>query len=191
MTSSDEDSPTGALEQNSSTPRSEEELLKTRARELAKVTHRVTKKVDLRTIEFLLSDMPFAFEVERLREILRNDKIITPLPFVPPYFKGLINVRGEIIPVVDLAQFLGLAEAGKRGEPFNSFIILQERDIVVAIPCAQILRMRDFSNHELQHDIAAQSARVADLAKGCGRGGIIVLDAARLVSQLQADLNSA
>lgn len=40
-----------------------------------------------------------------------NDHSITYLPLVPPFMKGIINLRGQILPVVDIRVCMGKAEA--------------------------------------------------------------------------------
>lgn len=52
----------------------------------------------------------FAVPVERVREIL-DLAPITHLPYAPPYLLGLVDVRGEGVPVVDLRLKLGLTAA--------------------------------------------------------------------------------
>lgn len=39
-----------------------------------------------------------------------NDHFITHLPLVPPYVKGIINLRGQILPVVDIRLCMGKPE---------------------------------------------------------------------------------
>lgn len=55
---------------------------------------------------FFLGDQAFGLEVEQVREVVRYTRI-TPVPLAPPLIRGLINLRGEIIPVVDLRRRLG------------------------------------------------------------------------------------
>lgn len=40
-----------------------------------------------------------------------NDHSITYLPLVPPFMKGIINLRGQILPVVDIRVCMGKTEA--------------------------------------------------------------------------------
>ncbi|OUW17193.1 MAG: chemotaxis protein CheW [Opitutales bacterium TMED158] len=52
-------------------------------------------------LTFLLADEAYGVEVLRIREIIRMQKI-TPVPQMPLHVKGIINLRGKVIPVVDL-----------------------------------------------------------------------------------------
>ncbi|MDD2763118.1 MAG: chemotaxis protein CheW [Opitutaceae bacterium] len=49
----------------------------------------------------------YGIAVLKVREIIRLQKI-TPIPHMPPYVKGVINLRGRVIPVVDLRLKFGL-----------------------------------------------------------------------------------
>jgi purine-binding chemotaxis protein CheW len=40
---------------------------------------------------------------------------LTPVPDTPPFWRGLVNLRGSLYPVLDLRRFLGLAEADSPG----------------------------------------------------------------------------
>ncbi len=52
-------------------------------------------------------DERYAFPVEVVREVARGLEV-TPVPGAPPAVRGVHNLRGEVIPVVELAMLLGL-----------------------------------------------------------------------------------
>jgi purine-binding chemotaxis protein CheW len=58
---------------------------------------------------FMIGDATYALEVECVREIVRMAKI-TPLPNAPELIEGVIDLRGNLIPVLDLARVLGRGE---------------------------------------------------------------------------------
>jgi purine-binding chemotaxis protein CheW len=51
-------------------------------------------------LSFILGDEVFAIKVDKVLEVLENQKI-TKVPKAPEYINGLINFRGEILPVVN------------------------------------------------------------------------------------------
>lgn len=53
-------------------------------------------------MKFVLGSMQYAIELPKIREILTYPEMITVLPNVPDYVKGLINLRGDVVPVLDL-----------------------------------------------------------------------------------------
>jgi purine-binding chemotaxis protein CheW len=58
---------------------------------------------------FKLGDELFAINVAQVREILEVSQI-TKVPTAPPYMRGVVNVRGQATPVVDLRLKFGLSE---------------------------------------------------------------------------------
>ncbi len=61
-------------------------------------------------LAFTLGQESFALPVLQVREIIRY-AAITPVPQMPAYFRGVLNLRGKVIPVIDLRLKLGFAEA--------------------------------------------------------------------------------
>lgn len=61
-------------------------------------------------ITFKLGDEIFAINVSQVREVLDLTQI-TKVPTAPNYMKGVVNVRGAAIPVVDMRLKFGLPEA--------------------------------------------------------------------------------
>lgn len=49
----------------------------------------------------------YALEVEDVREIVRISERITRVPNAPPYVRGVINLRGTVIPIMDVSLKLG------------------------------------------------------------------------------------
>ena len=54
-----------------------------------------------------LGDQEFALSIRAIREI-RGWISSTPLPHAPSYIKGMINLRGSVLAIIDLAERLGL-----------------------------------------------------------------------------------
>jgi purine-binding chemotaxis protein CheW len=58
-------------------------------------------------ISFRISDQEFCVDIMSVREI-RGWTQATPLPRTPNYVRGVINLRGAVLPVIDLGSRLGL-----------------------------------------------------------------------------------
>jgi purine-binding chemotaxis protein CheW len=63
-------------------------------------------------LSFHLDEEEFALEISRVREVLDFTKI-TRVPRVPSFMKGVINLRGSVVPVVDLKEKFGIRETEK------------------------------------------------------------------------------
>src|ERR1700733_988133 len=58
-------------------------------------------------LTFVLGGESYGIGILQVREILRPTAI-TPVPQMPPHIQGVINLRGKIIPVLDLRAKFGL-----------------------------------------------------------------------------------
>jgi purine-binding chemotaxis protein CheW len=87
-----------------------------------------TEDVDIRKqlagkyLTFALGQEEYGLPVLRVREIIKMMDI-TVVPQVPPYVKGVINLRGKVIPVIDLRAKFGFAEIGYTDR--TSIIVVQ------------------------------------------------------------------
>ena len=61
-------------------------------------------------LTFTLAEEQYAADVSRVREVLELLPF-TKIPRMPAYMKGVINIRGSVVPVVDLRQKFGMPEA--------------------------------------------------------------------------------
>ena len=61
-------------------------------------------------IAFRIGDQEFCVDIRAVREI-RGWAPATPLPGAPGYVRGVINLRGAVLPIVDLSGRLGLGSA--------------------------------------------------------------------------------
>ena len=61
-------------------------------------------------LSFVLAGEEYAVDIRRVREIIEYDNL-TRVPAMPPEVRGVINLRGRVVPVVDLAQRFGLPES--------------------------------------------------------------------------------
>jgi purine-binding chemotaxis protein CheW len=82
----------------------------------------MTEKTDSRQyITFLANGQEFASPIMAIREI-RGWADTTPLPNVPNYVRGVINLRGTVLPVIDLKARLGLGRT--EATPKNVIIVI-------------------------------------------------------------------
>ncbi len=70
-------------------------------------------------ISFLVNEHEFCVNIQNIREI-RGWIPVTPLPHSPDYILGVINLRGVIVPIIDLSARLGMAAS----DPGKSHVIM-------------------------------------------------------------------
>jgi purine-binding chemotaxis protein CheW len=70
-------------------------------------------------ISFRVAEQEFCVDIMSVREI-RGWTPATPLPHAPPYVMGVVNLRGAVLPVIDVAARLGMAVA----EPTSRHVVI-------------------------------------------------------------------
>lgn len=96
---------------------------------------------------FRLDQLWFVVGIKAVREIL-NLPALSPAPEAPPYIAGILNLRGNALPVMDLRVRFG-AESGPRN-PDDVVIILDINDRQIGILASGIAGLRNFQTREFQ-----------------------------------------
>lgn len=140
------------------------------------------KSVDGRheVILFKTNDRLVAIDIEYLAEIVEAQPV-APLPFVPAYVEGLVNINGEIMPQVNLGSLLFEPGALAGNEPANgnsgkTLLIVTIDEIPIALRIDQVREAFSLEASALQANQPAVAAAGPQLAgetvagKGKGRG---------------------
>ena len=85
---------------------------------------------EIQLVAFSLGREEFAVEVTQVREIIRMEEI-TRMPKTPGFVEGIINLRGQIIAVIDLARRLNL-ESAERGSE-TRIIVVEAHEVKVGM----------------------------------------------------------
>ena len=83
-----------------------------------------------RIISFILDGEIFGAEMGEVAEIMEMT-VIMPVPNVPDFVMGLINLRGTIVPVIDLRILFGLDRKPQTAE--SRIVILKEENLLVGV----------------------------------------------------------
>jgi purine-binding chemotaxis protein CheW len=154
-------------------------ILKSRAESLAKEPKVEASGGQIDVIEFILAYENYAIESAFVREIYPL-KEFTPLPGTPPFILGIVNVRGQIISVVDLREFFELPEKGLTD--FNKIILVKDDKMEFGILADTVLGVRQIPLQKLQPSLPTLTGIRAEFLKGVSAERLIVLDAAKLLS---------
>jgi len=73
----------------------------------AKVPASLTKKEDWQGLAFVVDGVKLVAAMEEIRELLPYPESVTRVPGTKKWMLGLANIRGELLPIVDLQRFLG------------------------------------------------------------------------------------
>jgi purine-binding chemotaxis protein CheW len=164
------------------------DILADRARKLARKAADHSRDADLFTVvEFRMAHETFALELNRIR-LIHPLKGLTFIPGVPNFIKGVINLRGEIISVVDLKVFFDLSDDGVTR--LSQVIILSSDKMEFGILADEILGISEIPKNALQPSLATLTGVRSDYLKGVTGDGRVVLDDAKLLSDPKMCINS-
>lgn len=131
-------------------------------------------------ITFKLGDELFAIDVGQVREVLEIAQV-TRVPTAPAYMRGVVNVRGRAIPVVDLRLKFGLPKAP---DTVHSRVVVMELDLdgettVLGGVADSVHEVIELEPSQINPPPRIAMRWRSDLIKGMGRRAddfIIILD---------------
>jgi len=154
-------------------------ILRERARVLARAIER-PRAADavLEVLEFRLADEHYAIETRFVREV-RPLKDLTPLPCVPPFVRGIVNVRGRILPVLDLKRLFDLPEQGLAD--LHHVIVLEDDDLSVGLLADAAVEVVSIEVAGIQPALPTLGGIRGEYLRGVTAEQLVVLDAARIL----------
>lgn len=168
-------------------PDEKKRVLRARAKLLAKEPEKRETGEYIEVVEFLLAQEHYGIETRFIREVypLRD---YTPVPCTPSFVLGLINVRGQIISVIDIKKFFEMPEKGL--SDLNKVIILRSDEpalskaegIEFGVLADVIIGVLMISVDGLQPPLATLKGIGEDYIRGITGDRIVVLDGARILS---------
>ena len=78
-------------------------------------------------LTYSLGEEVFAMDIRSVREIIQYGSM-TSVPLMPDFVRGVINLRGQVVPVIDLQSRLGRASRRLAKKPASSFL-MQSRSL--------------------------------------------------------------
>ena len=158
---------------------SKDSILKARARALAKEPEQaVAARSFIEITEFRLASETYGIESSFVREVYPL-KDFTPLPGVPPFVLGIVNVHGQILSVVDLKKFFNLPDKGL-GE-LNKVIILRNGRMEFGILADAVLGTQSVPLDAIQAPPVTVTGIGAEYLRGVTKERVIVLDAEKIL----------
>ncbi len=128
-------------------------------------------------VSFRVGEQEFCIDIDRVREI-RGWTPATPLPHTPAYVRGVVNLRGAVLPIVEVAERLGMP--GTEPTAKHVIIVTQCGNQVVGLLVTAVCDILIATNRMIQP--------VPDTASGSGDyvEGLITYEG-RMVSILDTD----
>lgn len=154
-------------------------ILRERARVLARPPPRDTSGESIEVLEFSLADERYAFEARHVHDV-QPLKELTPLPCTPPFLRGLVNVRGRLVPVIDLKKFFGLPEPGITD--LHRVLLLRGADIEIGLLADAVEGVHAISLEGLQPSLPTMSGIRGEYLRGITADRLVILDAEAILA---------
>lgn len=122
-------------------------------------------------LTFALGQEEYGLEILKVREIIQMMEL-TVVPRTPPCIKGVINLRGKVIPVVDLRLKFDLPEIEHTEQ--TCIIVVTVQDVEMGVIVDRVCEVRDISAQQID-DAPSFGANVdTDFVLGLGKTGSTV-----------------
>lgn len=99
-----------------------------------------------RYLEFSLGDECYAIPLLKVREVIAVPNT-TPIPHSPPYFMGIMNLRGQVISILDIRKKLGIKPNEESSE--TAVIIVDLDPIFLGIVVDSVNKVLAISEHDV------------------------------------------
>lgn len=133
-------------------------------------------------VTFLINQESYGVEVLKVKEILGMTDI-TPVPNSLVFMKGVINLRGEVVPVVDMR--LKFEMPVKEYDTFTVIIIVEVKKRLIGMIVDAVSDVASIPIESIQHTPHFTSKIETDFISGIGQMGdhlIIILDVDRILT---------
>lgn len=150
---------------------------------------------DLATNQYLtfnLDDGHYAIGISEVREVL-DFTHITKVPRTPDFMRGVINLRGTVVPVVDLRLQLGMTAGTKTVDTCIVIveIDLEDATLVIGLLADSVQEVVDIDNASVEPPPTMGSHLNLEFIKGIGKQDdkfVIILEIDKILSR--GDINS-
>lgn len=141
-------------------------------------------------VTFNLGDEEHGIEITKVQEIIGFQKL-TMIPNVPDFIKGVLSLRGTIIPVIDLRQKFGMEK--KEYSKYTVIIILETAGRTMGITVDAISNIVSLTDQDIQEVPSFNINVRADFIKGMGKKDnklVILLDIDKILSPEELEVNN-
>ena len=154
-------------------------VLEERARALARQPARAEAADEwIEVLEFTLAHERYAVASEYVREVYPLEEL-TPLPCTPPFVLGIVNLRGEILSVIDIKKFFDLPEKGLTD--LNKVIVLESEGMVFGMVADAIGGVHRILRADIQPSLPTLTGIREDYLQGVTAERVVILDAEKLL----------
>jgi purine-binding chemotaxis protein CheW len=141
-----------------------------------------SKKGELQLILFNLGNTLYGIPIEQVSEINRLEEI-TPLPKAPQFIEGVINLRGNVVPVIDLRKRFGMKSVERTNK--NKIIILLVGKRLFGTIVDSVHEVITLTRDNIEPSLPTASGLKAEFINSIGKYNeklIIILEITQIIS---------
>jgi purine-binding chemotaxis protein CheW len=161
-------------------------ILEARARAAARPPIRLDDAQRLEILAFCLADESYGVETRHVREVCQL-KELTGVPCTPPFVAGVMNLRGQILAIIDLRRFFELPARGLT--ELNRVIVLRDDENELGLLADSIDGVLPLATADLQEGLPTLSGIRERFLKGITGRMLAVLDGRRLLEDAGLKVN--
>jgi len=142
-------------------------------------------------VTFTLGDEEYGIAILKVQEIIGYPGF-TKIPNMPSFVKGVINLRGSVVPVIDLRLKFAMQE--REYDAYTVIAILEVKEKVIGVIVDAVSDVITLKEDEMQPTPDFSSGVKVEFISGMGRKGdtlIILLDIDRVLSEGEIGMLSA
>lgn len=132
-------------------------------------------------LTFALGDQEYGVEILRVQEI-KGFSSVTPIPNAPPYVKGVMNLRGTVVPVFDLRLKFGMSS--REYDRFTVIVVVNVGARVVGLIVDAVSDVLDVAREAIEATPDLGNSVDTSMLRGIARNGdrlITLLDIDRVI----------
>jgi purine-binding chemotaxis protein CheW len=118
---------------------------------------------DIKLVCFVLDGQEYGLAIDSVKETLTM-RPLTNVFLTPAWLAGIINLRGDVVAVIDLAHFLGLSPAKK--DDTSRIVIARHETLVAGLLADSLTALRTISRDDLKPPPATLAPKTAALLAG-------------------------
>lgn len=141
----------------------------------------------LQLVTFRLGSEEFSMDILKVQEIIRHMDL-TRVPRTPDFVDGVINLRGRVIPVIDLRKRFGMSADERTSE--TRIIVADVNDSIVGLKVDAVSEVLRLPSDTVEPPPLLVKGTESDYIKGVGKLEgrlIILLDIGKILSKTERD----
>lgn len=139
-------------------------------------------------VVFGLGKEEYGVEITQVQEIVRLQEI-TNIPNTPDFVEGVVNLRGKVIPLIDLKKRFALEQTQRNGD--NRIIVISVNDSIIGVIVDYVSEVLRIPDDRIEPPPAVVKGIGKEYLKGIGKISdrlLILLDLDKILSSTEQEM---